>query len=100
MSISTLFRMGFAVLATIVLSATLASRAAAADAGPAVVKPYPLAVCVVEGEMLGPDTTSVIYKNQEVKFCCKGCMKKFNTSPDKYLAKIEAAVKEQNAGKK
>ena len=34
-----------------------------------------------------------VYKNQEVKLCCKGCLKDFNKDPDKYLAKIRAADK-------
>lgn len=103
MSISTLSRMGFASLITIVLSVTLAGLTAAADAAPAVVKPYPLDVCVIMDDKVDPSIPSVVYKGQEFKFCCKGCVKKFNANPDKYLAKLEAEVKAQaavNAGKK
>ena len=34
-----------------------------------------------------------IYKNQEVKLCCKSCKKDFDKDPDKYIVKIRAADK-------
>ena len=54
------------------------------------IKPYPLAVCLVSDEELdsmgGPITE--VYQGQEVKFCCKGCVKDFNASPATFLAKL------------
>ncbi len=54
------------------------------------VKPYPLKVCLVTGNALdsmdGPVTT--VYNGQEIKFCCKPCLKKFEANPAKYLSKL------------
>ena len=54
-------------------------------------KPYPLKTCVVSGNELG-SMGKVITKthgDQEVKFCCKPCIKKFDANPDKYLSKLK-----------
>jgi hypothetical protein len=68
----------------------------AADKKP---KPYPLDACVVTDEKLGADpgmTPHVfIHEGREVKLCCKSCLKEFNKSPAKYVAKIEAAEKKK-----
>lgn len=81
-------------LAAAALIAVPALRAA--DAKP---KPYPLKVCVVSDEKLGGDMGDPYvhtYKGQEIKFCCKGCLKDFNKEPDKYLKKIQEAAKKQS----
>ena len=56
-------------------------------------KPYPLKTCVVSGEKLGEmgDTYVYKYKDREIKFCCKDCLKDFNKNPAKYIRKIEEA---------
>jgi YHS domain-containing protein len=57
---------------------------------------YPLDTCVVSGEKLGGEMGEPIiydYKGQEVRFCCNGCVKKFNENPEKYLKIIEDAKK-------
>jgi len=53
---------------------------------------YPLATCVVSDEKLGEMAPPVVinYKGREVRFCCNGCVKKFNADPEKYLAKLKA----------
>ena len=58
-------------------------------------KPDLLATCPVSGEKLGEmgKPFSFVYKDQEVKLCCKGCKKDFDKNPDKYVAKIRAADK-------
>jgi YHS domain-containing protein len=58
-------------------------------------KPYTLATCVVSGEKLGEMGKPVVtnYNGQEIKFCCKDCVKDFNKEPAKYLKKIEEAEK-------
>jgi hypothetical protein len=65
-------------------------RPVAANRG-ATVKPYPLDVCLVSDEDLdsmgGPITR--IHQGQEIKFCCKACVKDFDKSPAKYLAKLQ-----------
>jgi YHS domain-containing protein len=53
-------------------------------------KPYPLTTCLVTGEKLGSMGTPVVkvYDGQEVKFCCKSCVKKFEAAKTKYLKKL------------
>ena len=53
-------------------------------------KPYPLEKCVVSDEKLGEmgKPVTLTYKGQEMKFCCKDCVKKFNKEPEKYLKKL------------
>lgn len=60
-------------------------------------KPYPLKTCVVSGEEIN-DKGSMkphvfVHAGQEVKLCCKSCLKDFMKEPAKFLAKIEAANK-------
>jgi YHS domain-containing protein len=63
----------------------------AVSAGAAETKPYPLSTCIVTDNKLGSMGTPVtlVYEGQEVKFCCKPCVKKFRKDPAKYLAKIQ-----------
>ena len=63
-------------------------------------KTYPLDTCVVmETEALGSDDmgdpVNLVYKNRLVRFCCKGCVRKFKKDPAAYLAKIDKAVIKQ-----
>ena len=53
-------------------------------------RPYPLKTCLVSGNTLDSmgDTITEVYENQEVKFCCEPCVKKFHANPAKYLPKI------------
>ena len=53
-------------------------------------KPYPLEKCIVSDEKLGEMGKPVVltYEGQEMKFCCKDCVKKFNKEPAKYLKKM------------
>jgi YHS domain-containing protein len=52
------------------------------------VKPYPLATCIVSGDKIDPAVPAVVYNGQQVKFCCKACVKKFQANPEKYLIKL------------
>ncbi|MGD0814997.1 MAG: hypothetical protein ABSA83_15435 [Verrucomicrobiota bacterium] len=72
-------------------SATAETNAAA--------KPYPLKYCLVSGEKIGQmgKPTSLIYKGQEIKFCCPDCVKDFNKEPDKFIKKL--AEEEKKAKK-
>jgi len=73
------------LLALFVLAVALITTAAYAA------ETYPLTTCVVSGEKLGEMGAPVVtnYKGTEVRFCCSGCVKKFNADPDKYLAKLD-----------
>ncbi len=61
----------------------------------AAVKPYPLKYCLVSGDKIGemgkPVTTN--YMGQEIKFCCKDCVKDFQKDPAKFLKKLAEAEK-------
>ena len=69
----------------------------ATDGAKAAAKPYPLKYCLVSGDKIGEmgKPTSLIYKGQEIKFCCPDCVKDFNKDPDKYMQKL--AESEQKA---
>jgi hypothetical protein len=56
------------------------------------VVPYPLDSCIVSGEKLGSmgDPIVKVYDGREVRFCCSGCVKKFEADKAGYLAKIDA----------
>jgi len=84
-------------LAAIVLGTALVCQAAdkKADKPDAKAKPYPLKTCVVSDEKLGDmgDPYVFTHNGQEVKLCCKGCLKDFNKDSAKYLKKIEKSAK-------
>lgn len=57
-------------------------------------KPYPLDTCIVSGEKLGSGgmkTYTFVHEGQEVKLCCKSCLKDFKKDPAKYIKKIQEA---------
>jgi hypothetical protein len=62
---------------------------------------YPLDTCAVSGERLGEMGTPVdyIYGNQLVRFCCAGCIGRFEKDPDKYLEKLRRAYAAEKKGK-
>jgi YHS domain-containing protein len=55
--------------------------------------PYPLDTCIVSDEKLDADSDmkpyTFTYEGQEIKLCCKSCLKDFNKEPAKYLAKLK-----------
>jgi len=84
-------KMMVAGMATALLLA--AAGLQAADA--AKPKPYPLKTCVVSGEKLGGmgEEYTFVHEGQEIKLCCKGCLKDFKKDPAKYMKKIADAQK-------
>jgi hypothetical protein len=59
-------------------------------------KPYPLKTCIVSGEKLDGDMGKphvFTYQGQEIKLCCKSCLKEFNKEPAKYIKKLAEAEK-------
>lgn len=58
-------------------------------------KPYPLNTCIVSGEELGSmgKPLTLVKNGQEVKLCCKGCLKDFNKNSDKFLKELEKRSK-------
>ena len=79
------------------LSAGASSVCAQDKPAEAKAKPYPLKTCIVTDEEIGKDPDmkphTFTYKGQEVKLCCKGCLKDFEKDPAKYLKKIEDGQK-------
>ena len=55
-------------------------------------KPYPIETCLVTDNELGSmgKPYKIVHEGQEVKFCCKPCVKKFNADPKKYLTKLNS----------
>jgi len=60
-------------------------------------KPYPLDKCIVSDEKIGadPDMKPHVFTvdGQEVKLCCKSCLKDFNKDKASYMKKIADAQK-------
>jgi predicted lipoprotein with Yx(FWY)xxD motif len=85
-----------AVLVTALLASPLAAFAGEKKEAPKA-KPYPLKTCVVSGEKLegdtGMKTYTFVHEGQEVKLCCKSCLKDFKKDPARYMKKIQEAQK-------
>ena len=88
---------GAAVLSGILAVTSLASAADQSKPADAkAVKPYPLKTCLVSDEKLDGDMGKpyvFVEKGQEIKLCCKSCLKDYQKEPAKYLKKIAAAQK-------
>lgn len=55
---------------------------------------YPVTTCLVTGETLGGKMgkpIDYVYGQQLVRFCCKGCVKKFEQNPEEYIGKLKKA---------
>ena len=62
-------------------------------------KPYPLKTCLVSDEPLDADPNmksfTLVHEGQEIKLCCKSCLKDFKKDSTKLLKKMkEVAAKE------
>ena len=81
-------------LLTLALAVPALVFAADADKKP---KPYPLDKCIVSDEKIGADSGMKPYEfavdGQEVKLCCKSCLKDFNKDKATYMKKIADAQK-------
>ena len=53
--------------------------------------------CPVEGGEVDPEVT-VVHKGKTIGFCCAGCDTEFKKEPAKYMAKVDAELKEQAKG--
>lgn len=61
-------------------------------------KPYLLKKCIVSDEDLGSmgDPIIFVYKGQEIKVCCKPCIKKFKKNPKKYIKLLTEKTKKKS----
>lgn len=77
------------VCALLLAATGFAGDAPAAE--PAKAKPYPLTTCIVTDEALDSMGGAIakIHHGQEIKFCCKGCVKSFDKDPAKYIKKMQ-----------
>lgn len=73
------------------LLATLALGITAANSADEKTKSYPKSTCIVSDNKLGSMGRIITktHEGQEVKFCCKPCVKKFDKDPKKYLGKLD-----------
>ena len=80
-----------AIVSIAVISFVFMLNACASPGSTAGVKPYLSPACIVGGNKLGSMGTPVrlVHEGQEIKFCCKPCVKKFNANPGKYLSKLK-----------
>ena len=72
-------------IALLVLAASCAGSPNAAG-----IIPYTSDVCIVTDNKLGSmgDPIVKVYGNQEVKFCCRPCVKEFEADQERFLAKL------------
>jgi YHS domain-containing protein len=56
--------------------------------------PYTMDKCIVSGEKLGGmgDPVVKVYDGREVKFCCNGCVSKFEKDKASYFTKMDDAI--------
>ncbi len=54
------------------------------------VKPYPLSICLVTDSDLGSMGSPItkVYDGQQIKFCCKPCVREFEKNPAQYIKKL------------
>ena len=78
-----------AIASLLIVSCKPAETGSAATA-PAT-KPYLLETCLVSGEKLGTmgKPLEIVHKGQQIKFCCKSCLPKFEKDPAKYLSQLK-----------
>jgi hypothetical protein len=80
---------GFAALAVLALALPVQAEEAAR-----VGDPYPLNVCAVSGEPLGSMGDPIVHvkDGREVKFCCGGCTKKYDTMTEQFSAQVDEKI--------
>ncbi|WAC21430.1 hypothetical protein OVA24_08525 [Luteolibacter sp. SL250] len=73
-----------------IIALALFSGLSGVIAAPEKTKPYTKDVCIVSDNKLGSmgRVITKVYDGQEVKFCCKPCIGKFEKNPEKFLKKL------------
>ena len=77
---------------SLIVLAALALGASESASATSAAKPYPLTTCIVTDEALGSMGAPfvLVHEGQEVKLCCKGCLRRFRKDPAVYLKKLPA----------
>lgn len=80
-----------AIASLLLVSCKPSPSSTAAPASETSAKPYPLDICLVSGEKLGEmgEPVVITHEGQQIKFCCKSCIPKFEKDPAKYLSKLK-----------
>ena len=73
-----------------IIALSLFAGLSGVTAAPEKTKPYTKDICIVSDNKLGSmgRVITKVYDGQEVKFCCKPCIGKFEKNPQKYLKKL------------
>jgi YHS domain-containing protein len=55
---------------------------------------YRLKICIVSGEQLGSMGEPFVYEyeGREVRFCCEGCVKRFEQNPEAYMNRMDEVI--------
>ncbi len=98
MNHTTILSLVTAVLLTATLNVFATEEAPESTAKADKQNAYPLDTCVVSGMKLGSMGEPYVHKvgDQEVRFCCKGCLPRFEKDPAKYLKKLEPEVESED----
>ena len=77
-------------IASLLIVSCKPSQTGSAASAPAT-KPYLLDTCLVSGEKLGTmgKPLEIVHEGQQIKFCCKSCLPKFEQDPAKYLSQLK-----------
>ena len=79
------------LLLPLAAAALFAGCASYSDKPSASAKPYPRDTCIVSGDKFDHGKPVVrVVNGQEVKLCCKDCLKDFEKDPAKYLTQLTA----------
>lgn len=90
MKMSTIHKIATTLAAVILFAGSLAAETKKEDSKEKA-KPYTLKVCLVSDEKLGGDMGDpyvFVNEGQEIKLCCKSCLKDFNKDKKKFIKKL------------
>lgn len=79
-----------ALIGFCIVAGTVDGASKEAKKNDSAVKPYPLSICLVTDSDLGSMGSPItkVYDGQQIKFCCKPCVKEFEQNPAVYLKKL------------
>ena len=89
------------IFVLVLAAAVLTAPAAMAEEAARVGDPYPLNVCAVAGEPLGSMGEPIVkvVEGREVRFCCAGCVGKYEKSTATFSAEIDKKIIAQQEDK-